>query len=136
MDLFEALEKPIKYIFKVYEPDKSSESGRKNICNIHYTKTGDIEDFELEMLVDTFEEMPPLLWFASTLPKTPDNDPVKNLLESFIKQRVPPPNRMFLLETFEDDGITDVNDWIGMMKANGGRAFGDDYTVDVIDLNE
>lgn len=98
-----------KIDFLVYEPldghDKYSDQ-RRLICKIHYKLDINGEKLELEPLVN-IDKLPHLFWFARNVveryPESLDEGrhQIENACDLFLHSRVPPPNRMFLLETFE-----------------------------------
>ena len=75
----------------------------------------------------------------------PDNQPIffkfamsrltehKQFLINYLKDRLTPLNRIFLLDQLEEAGI-DPNDWITRLKLCNGRHMEDNVSVEVVDL--
>ena len=75
----------------------------------------------------------------------PDNQPIffkfamsrltehKQFLINYLKDRLTPLNRIFLLDQLEEAGI-DPNDWITRLKLCNGRHMEDNVSVEIVDL--
>lgn len=61
-----------------------------------------------------------------------DPNPVSEVLENFLSDRVLPPNRMFIEKSLAEVGLYRY-DWKEMIKLNHGRTVSDPYSVEVIE---
>ena len=133
------LDNYIPYSYREQGHEEEYPEDRILTMKIHHMQDINGEHALIEPAID-FNDLPGYFYFANKVEefKGPNiyNDAIERAALSFLHRRVPPPDRMFLLETFKPYGITSVNDWIGMMKVNGGRALGDHYTVKVLDGRE